>query len=1105
MSCLSLRRVGTSLCAVLLALLITAVPAFAQSSGASSPDSDRPFLRHPAVSPDGQQVAFSFQGDVWTVPSAGGRAVRLTVHEAYEGHPRWSPDGRQIAFSSDRHGNDDVYVMSADGSTPTRLTYHSTGDDVSQITADGDVLFTTSRTYAQVEREPEVYHVPASGGMPDRRLDALGFSPQQSPDGRFLVMERGSNRTTRSDYQGPANRDLWIYDIENDTYRRITTYDGNDYGARWAGDRTLYFISDRDGTRNLYRLALSADGSPDGPPEALTNYTSDGVRTMSTSADGRLVAFERETDVYTLDVGDGREPQRLDVRVPKDSRTVPVDRMTMTRSAREMAVSPDESQAAYVVRGEIFVTEIDTEEPQSNRLTKHAYRDRDVVWLNETTVLFTSDREGQYDIYRLTSTDPEAETLFESLQTDTERLTTTEADERNLVLSPDRSTVAFQRGRGALVTAEITDGGLDDEETLLDGWASARGVTFSPDGQWLAYSQSDLNFNEEVFILPADGSTEPVNVSQHPRSDEDPVWSPDGSKLGFVSERSGNDADVWFAWLREADYEKTQRDWEELKEEASDENGGDEDGEPAPVEIDLDDIHERLRRVTTMPGNESSPAIGSDGDTFYFVAGLPGRTTTYDAEPDLYSVKWDGSEQERISQGGIYPYNVHLGPKGSTLYLMRRGGSLAQYATSGGSVETLPFSAMLTVDLSEERMQIFEEAWRSIEHGFYDPDHHGVDWTALRDKYRPWAARASTARDLADIMNLMLGEINASHMGFYPSGIFGNGGGVETGLLGVELDPVDDGARVARVVPGSPAGRTMSTLREGDVLLSVNGTPIAETGNVYALLEGTADQRTLLRVRDADGETRTVRIRPTDDLDDLLYKEWVEGRRELTEEYSDGRLGYIHIEGMNWESFERFERELVASAGDKDGLLVDVRFNGGGWTTDYLMTILTVRRHAYTVPRGATRDVSNHTQFREHYPFGERLPFAAWTKPVAALCNQNSYSNAEIFSHAFKQLDLGPLVGTPTFGAVISTGGVGLIDGSFVRLPFRGWWVYETDANMEDTPAVPDLTVQNAPDHRAKGTDAQLERAVDELLQQIDDQQASTDRSDAAERAPEGR
>lgn len=1081
-----MSRLFSALSAGLIALALS-IPAVAQIP-ASSPTPDRPFLRHAALSPDGSTVAFSYQGDIWTVPSEGGRAFRLTVHEGYEGHPRWNDAGTHIAFTSDRHGNDDVFVMTADGNAPKRLTYHSTDDVVTDVTADDRILFNTERTYVQVERESEVYHVPMDGGMPDRLLDALGDGARQSPDGRFIVMERGSNRTTRSDYQGPANRDLWIYDTKAETYRQITRYDGNDYAAAWSNDRTLHFISDRDGTRNLYRLALEENGSTNGDPEQITEFDGDGVRTLSISADGRLAAFERETDIYTLAL-DGGTPSVLNVDVPRDARTVPVERMTISERAREFAVSPDASQIAYVVRGEIFVTEVDTDEPESNRLTRHANRDRDVTWIDEETALFTSDREGQYDVYRLTSTDDEAEMLFESLDLSIERLTSTEADERHLVLSPDRSRVLFVRGQGALVSAALTEDGLDDETVLMDGWAAPQDVTFSPDGAWIAYSQDDLDFNEEVFILPADGDGEPVNVSQHPRSDGHPVWSPDGSKLGFVSERSGNDTDIWFAWLREADFERTKRDWEEIQEATDDENGDEE--EAVSVEIDLEDIHERLVRVTAMPGNEDSPVISKDGQTFYFVAGEGGRTTTFDESPDLFKVQWDGSERSQISQGGISPSDVVLGPKKSTLFFRQRGGHLARLADNGSDVESLPFAAHMTVDRNAERMQIFEEAWRSIQNGFYDPEHHGVDWTRLKDKYRPWVRSASTTRDLATIMNLMLGEVNASHMGFYPAAQFGNDG-VETGLLGVEIDPVDAGARVARVVPHSPADRSISRLREGDVILSVNGTSVAETGNLYALLEGTAGERTLLRVQGADGDERTVRIRPTDDLDDQLYREWVEDRRALTEEYSNGRLGYIHIEGMNWESFERFERELVASAGDKEGLLVDVRFNGGGWTTDYLMTVLTVRRHAYTVPRGAVSDIQNHEQFREHYPFGERLPYAAWTKPVAALCNQNSYSNAEIFSHAFKQFDLGPLVGTPTFGAVISTGGVRLIDGSFVRLPFRGWWVYDTNANMEGTPATPDITVENAPDHRAKGTDAQLRRTVEELLRGIDGEQASS-------------
>jgi len=1089
---------------------LVACLALPTSSHAQSDDApaDDPFLRHPAVSPDGQQVAFSLQGDLWTVPTGGGRAVRLTVHEGYDSHPLWSPDGSQLVFTSGRQGNDDVYVMGADGSSPTRLTYHSTDDVATDVTDRGTVLFSTSRTYQQAEWEGEIYEASTRGGTPDRRLSALGGEAAESPDGRFIVFRRGSNGADRTDYRGPANRNLWLYDTEQDAYRQLTTFDGNDYNPVWTGPRELYFLSARSGTYNVHRLALNDDGTPQGSPEAITRLSGNDIRTFSASADGSVLAYERGTDIYVHTVGQGGSPQRLDVRVPSDQRRLPVSYETYARNAETYAVSPNGEQMAFVVRGELFVTEAETDDEQTTRVTDHPYRDRDVTWLSDSTLVFASDRNGnQYDLYRLQSADSEASGLFESLTFEVVRLTDTPGDERNPVLSPDRSKIAYQRGRGQLVVADVQEGEIQNPQQLLSGWAEPEDVAWSPDGRWLAYSRDDLYFNEEVFILAADGSREPVNVSQHPRGDGEPVWSPDGSKLGFVSDRSSGDSDVWFAWLTEEDWERTQRDWKELEGDDTGENGDgdDEDAEAddEPMQIDLDGIYQRLTRVTSLPGNEGSPAISKDGNTFYFVTGQGSRTGDFDVESDLYSIKWDGSERKRVTEGGTSPRSLFLTGSGNHLYFVRQGGQIARVSTDSGSMEGLPFSANMTVDHDAERRQIFKEAWRSLERGFYDPDFHGVSWDSVRAKYEPWTRRASTTEDFADLMNWMLGEVNASHMGFYPRSLFGQESEAETGLLGVEIDPVDDGVEVQRVVPRSPADREASTLREGDVILSVNGHSIPEAGNLYRLLNGTAGEKTLLEVRSADGDTRRVRIRPTDDLDDALYREWAERRAELVEEYSNGRLGYIHIEGMNWESFERFERELVARASGKEGLVVDVRYNGGGWTTDYLMTVLDVRRHAYTIPRGAADSLdSQHQQFREYYPFGERRPFAAWTKPVAALCNQNSYSNAEIFSHAFKQFDLGPLVGTPTFGAVISTGGTGLIDGSYVRLPFRGWYVYETDQNMENNPAIPDITVQNPPNAKAIGEDAQLKRSVEELLNQID---SGTARRGSPDRSTSGR
>jgi C-terminal processing protease CtpA/Prc len=560
-----------------------------------------------------------------------------------------------------------------------------------------------------------------------------------------------------------------------------------------------------------------------------------------------------------------------------------------------------------------------------------------------------------------------------------------------------------------------------------------------------------------------------------------PIWSADGSKLGFISERNNSNYDVWFAWLKKADWLRTEEEWKDYKEEKEENKEKDTSKTVEPVEIDFDGIHKRLVQVTSLPSDEYNYEISKDGETFYFTASSNTAKGT-----DLYKIKWDGDDLKEITSGGQRPYGLSLEEEGKYLYMLKHGGSLARLKTDNDKLETLPYKAKMTINHPKEQEQKFEEAWRTLKVGFYDPNFHGNDWAALKEKYKPWAMKASTERDFRAMFNVMLGQINASHMGMYGSDR-AETQDETTGLLGLELKPSDDGMVVDRVVMNSPADKSFSKIEPGETILSVNGNKVNDENNFYSYLVNTVDEEVVVEVENEDGEEREVVIRPTRSLNNELYEEWVEERKELTEKYSNGRLGYLHIEGMSWPSFERFERELTASGLGKEGIVIDVRFNGGGWTTDYLMTVLNVDQHAYTVPRGATDNLEkNHEKFREHYPYGERLPYAAWTKPSIAMCNQNSYSNAEIFSHAYKTLGIGKLVGKPTFGAVISTGGRGLIDGSYVRLPFRGWYVKATDMNMELNPAVPDIVVDNEPDSKAEGRDEQLKKAVDELLKQID-------------------
>ena len=572
----------------------------------------------------------------------------------------------------------------------------------------------------------------------------------------------------------------------------------------------------------------------------------------------------------------------------------------------------------------------------------------------------------------------------------------------------------------------------------------------------------------------------------HPKQDRDPIWSADGKKLVFSSNRNNNDYDVWFTWLNKSDWEKTPQDWEEENNNEDKKEGKKEEAKTVKdITIDFEDIHQRQVQVTNFVGGEFAEYISKDGKTIYYTTGNGSRGDA-DIDSDLYKISWEGKDKKEITTKNTKPSRITVDEKGKTMFMTVNSGSLSSLNLSNDKSEGLSISAKMDIDYTEESNQIFEEAWKAINDGFYDPNFHGQDWQVLKKNYKPLAMKASTRIDFQNIFNWMLGQINASHMGFRSGEQREELQNEATGLLGVEFKPKSNGSlAVENIVYGMPADRITSIIKVGDIVTSVNGVELSKELNVYSLFEGTADEKIYLEVKRGNDLIEII-IRPKSSNRRENYNAWVRERKRLTEKYSNGKLGYIHIQGMNWQSFEEFERELTSAGLGKQGLVIDVRYNGGGWTTDYLMAVLNVKQHAYTVPRGAAENLEKeHTKFVNHYPFSERLPLAAWTKPSVAICNHTSYSNAEIFSHAYKTLNIGTLVGEPTFGAVISTGSTRLIDGSSVRMPFRGWYVKETQTNMELGPAVPDILVYNNPDDKSKGEDTQLKTAVETLLKQL--------------------
>lgn len=1041
-------------------------------------------LRHPAVNKDGSLIAFSYQGDIWTAPSSGGKSTRLTIHEGYESNPMFSPDGKQIAFSGSRYGNNDIFVVPLEGGMPKRLTYHSAPDNIASWQGNNAILFSTAREFRQIERGAEVYSINISGGTEKRVLDAICLEPSTSPDGRFMAIVKGeSNPVFREDYRGPSNREIWIHDTQKKSYQKLDLFTTNDVMPQWADKRNLIFLSSDAGTYNLYRLSIDENGKQTGKPEQLTNFKDEAIRHFSVSADGSTIVFEKELDLFIFKPGKG-SPQKINVQISADERLDPTELKTFNNGTTQYSVSPNGKLMAYVVRGEVFIKEVDKEKPRSVNASNNAYRDMDPEWLSDSVLLFTSDRaDGNFDIYMYRTSDTTEKNVFKTLKHETIRVTKTDDDESNISVSPDGKKIAYARGRGTLVVADISAAGKLSNEKLLqqNGWTTFSGLAWSPDSRWLAYSMPDLYFNSEVYIQQADNAGKAVNVSMHPRSDRGPFWSADGSKLGFISERNNLSADVWFAWLKKEDWEKDAADWQEKETPPASDNKSNAKAPVKPLTIDLEKIHERLVQVTSLPGDEGNMAISKDGETFYYTAANNVTKGT-----DLYSIKWDGKDLKELTRGGTNPSAVVADRDVKYLYFMRQGGAMARIDAKTGTQESMPYSAKMRINYRAEREQVYEEAWRTIRDGFYDPKHHGYNWNKLHDKYKERCVNASTANDFRDMFNLMLGELNASHMAITPADRVETQREI-TGLLGAELYPEEGGMKVAKVIPETPSAKNGSVLKAGDMITAVNGTPYKASDNFYELLGGISGDKTLITVKGTDNKTREIVLRPVTSIITPLYNEWVDERKKMVEKWSGGKLGYIHIRGMDMPSFESLERDLTAAGYGKDGLVIDVRYNGGGSTTDLLMTVLNYKQHAYTVPRGASSDLErDKKKFRDYYPTGERLVYAAWLKPSIALCNESSYSNAEIFSHAYKQLGIGKLVGQPTNGSVISTGGRQLMDGSFVRLPGRGWFTKATDQNQELGPAVPDILVNNEPDWIGKGTDQQLKVAVETLLKDVE-------------------
>jgi tricorn protease len=1044
-------------------IIATAVLSFANLGAAFGQEPIR-FARTPDISPDGKQVAFSYLGDIWTVETIGGIARPVTMHEAHDIAPCYSPDGRWIAFSSNRFGSYDVFVVSAQGGKPRRLTFDSAADMVCGWSPDGkQVLFASSRG-TKFPVGLELYTVPADGGRARRINAAEGREGVFSPRGDLLAYVRGQGAWYRRGYRGSSNDDIWLCNADGTNHRRLTSFAGEDFSPMWSADgQMVYYVSEVFSTSNpAVANIVKQDVTGRTPPQLVTHHIEDTVRKARISANGEWIVYECGADLWIVSTKEPQSPRKLAIEVHADDKTNTEKTLTLTKGMLEYALSPDEKYVAFTVHGELFLMPTQPN-AKVTRLTKSPSFDHAMAWSPDMQKLvFASDRNGHEDLYLLEANDPEHKKFVEAHVFKVTQLTNTADAEIGVSFTPDGKRIAFLRA-GQLFTMK-PDGSdqkpLVGEKTVID-------YEWSPDGKWVAYSRMDGSFASEIYIMPIAGG-EAKNVTRYATYNSNITWSANGKKLAFISLRRRTNGMHVLALQKPAIQ-----------------------GAPSSSEIDWDDIHLRTEQAAPISAEEGAISTDPEASKVAFRSSGP-------QGDDLWVASSTGSSLSRITTGNMQPHQIQWSKRNpDTIYFLDGDGVLRRaHSGSGdfasmltrmpgspgpsGQAAPLSFKIKLTIRQDEEFGELFEQSWRHLTEHFYDSKFHGIDMEALRNKYRPLVKHVALREDLYALISLMMGELNASHLGI--SG-FGKGPEEITADLGLIFDETyfGPGVKISEILKRGPADKRGINLKAGEIITAIDGTYLDDKVEISKLLNGKVDEPVSVQILtnpNADPKDpkarRQIELTPVsrDRIQHLMYDRWVQSNAKRIGELSKGKLGYIHIPSMDETGLEAFVRSLYSDNFDKEAIVLDVRYNGGGFTHDQVLNYL---------------GGHEHTTFRQR-DGGEGLVLSSfdrkWTKPLVLLINNRSYSDAEIFPNAFRTLGLGKLVGQPTGGHVIGTSSVRLIDGSLFRIPRTGVYTAK-GVNMEKEGVTPDFLVEPTPEQLAKGVDPQIEKAVEVVMQDV--------------------
>ncbi|WP_158858602.1 S41 family peptidase [Lunatibacter salilacus] len=1045
------------------------------------------WLRYPAISPDGNQIVFTYKGDLYKVSSSGGKASQLTFHEAHDFMPVWSKDGGKIAFASDRYGNFDVFVMDADGGAATRLTYHSNDEMPYSFSAgDKSVIFGGVRQDLAEHRQyptgsqPELYGVPVRGGRVDQVWTIPAEYVQVSKDGKKMLYhdKKGGENEWRKKHQSGIARDIWLYDADSNTHQMLTTFGGEDRNPVFApGETDMYYLSEENGSFNVFKTNLANPSKA----TALTSLKNFPVRFLSISNNG-VMSFSYDGELYTL--REGEQPKKVSISITTQAIANSDSYIAINGGVKEMSVSPEGKEIAFIARGEVFVTSVDgsitkriTNTPQQESFVQFAPDGKSIV--------YASERDGSWQIFQSSRVREKEEPFFyASTILKEEALVSTEVDAYQPQLSPDGKKLAYIEGRKTLNVLDLATKStvtLMTSEEILHMRDGDQYFTWSPDSKWLLAGFRPTMANGEVVLLDATGKKPMENLTQSGYGDGRPKWVNEGKQMIWFSNRDGlkgfaasgrSQNDVFSLFLTKESFDTfklSKEDYDLMKEvekagkkdEEKNDEKNDHDKKVEDIKIDWEDLRERKAKLTIHSSLLGDAVLDKEGEKLLYLASFEKGMNLWSTDLRTKETKM---ELKLDANSGSLEWDKEM----KNLYLLADG-SISKITENGSKKELIKIAGEMTLDTEAERRQMFEHIRIRTKGAFYTPDMHGVDWDSLAAQYEKYLPSIGNDYEFAEMISELIGELNVSHAGARYTRSMPQGDA--TASLGIFMDFSHDkeGIMISEIIKGGPLDKAGLALKSGMVIEKIDGEQISSDRDIAWYLNRKADKFTLLEVLDPkSNERKQVTVKPISlaEENQLLYKRWVKRNQAEVDSLSGGTLGYVHIPGMADGPYRTTYEEMMGKYHDRKGVIVDTRFNGGGDLVADLAMFFTGER--FITYATEEREVGYEPTFR-------------WTKPTLAMFNEANYSDGHCFACGYTDLKIGKTVGMPTPGTCSFAGWELLPNGS-------RWGIVPVSAKdksgnwMENNETAPQFQVKNMPGKIDKGIDQQLEKAVEELL-----------------------